>query len=342
MKKLIFLTLFLSVAILFVSCQGDTDTQIEETTGNEEIVAETVSNAELTSDEEIVLETVTTTSELISIPKSEGTTVTLETENGEPYEIKADDYTLIKNGKGCYIKFDDISIYESDASNNASGLSEVPNLKFNSIKEFKDVLTNGTLENSQKEVICKFAKNNFGEIQTCDFNNLYNVLLPDGLKVSYIKWYGAYYIFFVESENGSWINSTVAYINDVEYNNFLQKEYGDFLNSAAITETICEKIGDKEFVYEKTRISETVANYGSDVYILQMGSKKIIVNKTSFENDVLGLYPEGEASYLYTLDCFEGDSYYKIEFDFLSEEPLDVWLLQFGLATYIDNDHEVM
>ena len=79
MKKLIFLTLLLSVALLFVSCQGDIDTQIEATTGNEETVveivttiettafetiaetiSETVTTSEVTSDKETVVETSTT------------------------------------------------------------------------------------------------------------------------------------------------------------------------------------------------------------------------------------------------------------------------------------------
>lgn len=86
MRKLIFLTLLLSVALLFVSCQGDTDTQAEVTTGNKETVAETVTTADVTSAEETVDEIISTTeydtgidedvtvtddknSEIISIPE---------------------------------------------------------------------------------------------------------------------------------------------------------------------------------------------------------------------------------------------------------------------------------
>ena len=60
MKKLIFLTLLLSVALLFVSCQGDADTKTEVTTGNEQTVAETATTAEVTSEEETAAEIVTT------------------------------------------------------------------------------------------------------------------------------------------------------------------------------------------------------------------------------------------------------------------------------------------
>ena len=59
MKKIVFLVLLLSVVLLFVSCQGDTNAQPEETTGNEETVAETVTIAEVTSAEETIAETVT-------------------------------------------------------------------------------------------------------------------------------------------------------------------------------------------------------------------------------------------------------------------------------------------
>ena len=60
MKKIIFLTLILSVALLFISCEGDTNTQPEATIGNEETVSETATTVETTASE-IVVETVTTT-----------------------------------------------------------------------------------------------------------------------------------------------------------------------------------------------------------------------------------------------------------------------------------------
>ena len=81
MKKLIFLTLLLSVALLFVSCQGDTDTQMEETTGNKE----TVTTVEVTSSEETVVETYTT-AEVTSYEETVAETVTSE-ESTETDEV---------------------------------------------------------------------------------------------------------------------------------------------------------------------------------------------------------------------------------------------------------------
>ena len=118
MKKLIFLTLIVSLALLFISCEGDTNAQTEVTTGseetvaetvttaetttpkttaelattseatsNEETVVETVTTAEVTSDEETIVETVTTTE--TTVDETATTSVTIETE----FEDKTTEYT---------------------------------------------------------------------------------------------------------------------------------------------------------------------------------------------------------------------------------------------------------
>ena len=103
MKKTIFFMLLLSFAILFVSCQGDTDTQAEVTTGNKETVAETVTTSEVTSDEEIVTTKITTdeltemTTEVITLEETTETNSTTE----ETTESSAGDiskYTALEYG----------------------------------------------------------------------------------------------------------------------------------------------------------------------------------------------------------------------------------------------------
>ena len=94
MKKLIFLTLIVSLALVFVSCQGDTSTQTEVTTGNKETVAETVTTAETittaeaTSDKETVVET-STTAEATSDEETVAETVTTaEVSNSEETAVE--------------------------------------------------------------------------------------------------------------------------------------------------------------------------------------------------------------------------------------------------------------
>lgn len=106
MKKLIFLTLLLSVALLFVSCQDDTDTQMEETTGNKE----TVTTVEVTSDEKTVAETYTTaesTNGETLIETTETTQIGEETSTEVVTTNKEDtDISFADRGDRCDFYFD--------------------------------------------------------------------------------------------------------------------------------------------------------------------------------------------------------------------------------------------
>ena len=103
MKKTTFLLLLLSVALLFISCEGDTNTQPEATIGNEETVAETVTTTEVTSDEETVAETVTTAEVTSDEETVEETVTTAEVTSDEETvaetvttaEVTSDEETVI-------------------------------------------------------------------------------------------------------------------------------------------------------------------------------------------------------------------------------------------------------
>ena len=60
MKKLVFLTLLLSVALLFVSCQVVSDTRTEKTTDDDKTVAETLNTDENTETADVIESTITT------------------------------------------------------------------------------------------------------------------------------------------------------------------------------------------------------------------------------------------------------------------------------------------
>ena len=99
MKKLIFLSLLLSATLLFISCQGDTNTQSEVTTGNEETVAETVTTAEATSVEETLAETVTTaeaTSVEETVAETETTTPETTAELATTSEATSNKETVVE------------------------------------------------------------------------------------------------------------------------------------------------------------------------------------------------------------------------------------------------------
>ena len=346
MKKLIFLTLLLSVALLFVSCQGDIDTKTEATANNEETSIETTetiqmseetSSVESTSNSEEASSVESTsnaeeTSSVEDISNTEETTLTHETKNDEPYEIKVDDYTLIKNENGCYLTFDDISKYQS----NSIGNSALADVKFSSMKDFKETVVNGLLSDSDKQIIAGFPK--YGEhIQTCDFNDLYEPIVPKKCNMNNIYWMGEIYTFDISLGNDAF--GSITYLTKEYYDIFFE-HYENFFNSDLITVTSVE---------EKNGVITTNYDTATSVlknvrYTLSVGNKIVIVEKEycidSDYNYIFG-YTD-DIPYAITLYCVEGNTYYRVSLNELEQDPTDEWLLEFGLKPYIENDHEVM
>ena len=346
MKKLIFLTLLLSVALLFVSCQGDIDTKTEATANNEETSIETTettqmseetSSVESTSNSEEASSVESTsnaeeTSSVEDISNTEETTLTQETENNEPYEIKADDYTLIKNENGCYLTFDDISKYQ----NNSNGGSVLADVVFKSIKDFKDSVTQGLLTDDDKYIVASFPKNTDGSIKTCDFNNLYEPILPQGSSITKVLWESDNYSFRIIEEDVYYGYFNIFTAED--YMRIYQDEYENALNKDTITITETEEADGKVIIHYKTK----AAKLKLERYTLQSGDKTIIIDKKFIITGDPILNPSDTVPSNIRLYCNEGDKYYIINIDTVYEDPTDEWLLEFGLKPYIENDHEVM
>ena len=248
-----------------------------------------------------------------------------ESETEELYEIKVDDYTLIKNENGCYLTFDDISKYQNNSSSGSSVLGEII---FGSVKEFKDTVTKGLLTDWQKEIVARFE--NVGDnIQTCDFNNLYEPKLPQGSNAKEVYWNGTAYSYLVMMSDQSF-GYVRCYTKEM-YDEIFQSKYEDFFNQDTITVTGTEVIDGKEITYYKT--STGVSSY-NERYTLTNGNKTVTVDKIFYSSD--------DTLNRVTLYCTDGSLHYTVTLHKLTEKPTDEWLLQFGLKPYIENNHEVM
>ena len=275
----------------------------------------------------------TNTEEMSSIQETEETTVIQETENNEPYEMKVDDYTLIKNENGCYLTFDDVSKYQ----NSSSGSILAADIEFKSIKEFKDVITKGGLTDIQKSIIAGFSTDGIN-IKTCDFHKLYEPSIPQGCSVGSVYWSGEFYIFDISLDNDAF--GDITYLTKDHYNQ-LYSYYENFFNNDLITITSVED-KDGTIITDYRTSSAILKNIR---YTLETENKTVIIEKEySIEsplNDIFGYIKD--VPYAITLYCIdENNLYYKISLNELKEDPTDEWLLEFGLKPYIENDHEVM
>ena len=302
-----------------------TEVTSEDVSESKETTAEEISETDEAS-ESNVSTNVEETSQV-----GEETTVTPETENNEPYEIKVDDYTLIKNENGCYLKFDDISKYQNNSSNGSMVAGEIT---FDSIKEFKDRVTKGLLEDWEKQFVASFS-NNGVDIQTCDFNNLYEPLFPQGSDIVGVGWKITSYYFMINNDN-----EYFGFINVLSYEEYEKQYTRDFenaLNGDQITIESVEIVDKKEITYYKTPL----ASLKREAYTLQKGNITVLVDKRFSLTD-LSISQSSSIPYRITLYCSDGDRYYTVTLYSLQEDPTDEWLLEFGLKPYIENDHEVM
>ena len=302
-----------------VTMNTEETSSVENTSNTEETSSvESTSNSEEASSVE-------------DISNTEETTLTHETKNDEPYEIKVDDYTLIKNENGCYLTFDDISKYQNNSSNGSMVAGEIT---FDSIKEFKDRVTKGLLEDWEKQVVASFS-NNGVDIQTCDFNNLYEPLFPQGSDIVGVGWKITSYYFMINNDNEYF--GFISVLSYEEYEKQYTRDFENALNGDQITIESVEIVNEKEVTYYKTPL----ASLKREAYTLQKENITVLVDK-QFSLTDNSISQSSSIPYRITLYCVGGDRNYIVTLYSLQENPTDEWLLEFGLKPYIENDHEVM
>lgn len=263
---------------------------------------------------------------------TEETTEISETENNEPYEIKVDDYTLIKNETGCYLTFDDILKYQ----NSSSGGAVLAKVEFASIKDFKDMVTKGLLSDDDKSTVASFSQNADGSIQTCDFNNLYEPILPQGSKITSVSWEADTYSFRLKMDGV--YKGYCMVLTEEDYEQLYTDQYLNDLNKDTITITETVTIDGKEIIYYKT----PMATVRLERFTLQSEGKTLIIDKEFILTGNALLNPSDTIPNNINIFCNEGNKYFKIYIGTIYEDPTDEWLLQFGLKRYVENDHEVM
>lgn len=244
----------------------------------------------------------------------------------DPIEtISVDDYSILQcNGKS-YIVFDNVSLYE-DGDN-----TEVASLDFESIKQFKDAVTKGTLADWEKTIIAtSFPKNETG-ILSCDFNNLYSPILPSGSNVDAVSWIGESYSFIITVDE--YVFGVVHCYSREQYDEIYQSEYENYFEKETITVTKEETVEGKTTTYYYT----SVANLMQIRYSSTLEGKQFVIDKT-YRLETDNVYSLTNV----TMYCTDADQTYVVDLFGFIEEPDDSWLYEFGLTQYIENNNTVI
>lgn len=308
-KYIICLILTISICVGVTSCYSDTT----NTDSN---------NGDIESSNEIQTTVLPLESENDSTIKTPDTVLKPIT----PPNIDGADYSIVKYREQDYMVFNDETPYEMT--------QPIATVEFSSLQEMKNAVTKGTLNKRQKNIIVDAFERDDAGIMICDFDNLYEPLLPDEFSIKEVSWDGMSYAFYIEASPNMYGWTHYCY-EDLFYD-YYEHHHNNVMAS------------NKEFLDE----GKTVIYYNSNKaavkeirYSLSIGGKTIDVDKnyllsTSLSNLVTSdTIPQSIELYIYSN---EGDTetYNFVTLWGFTEDPDDSWLLQFGMTPYVEKGSE--
>ena len=244
-------------------------------------------------------------------------------------EINTDaDYEVVSSEEGSRIVFLSLSDYEYD-----NGFMGSAYLSFKSLKEMKEIVTKGHLNEGQKRTIAKnFPRNDKNEILCCDFDNLFNPILPSGGSVVKVDWSGITYSFCLDFKDGGF-----GYLNYYTKDIYDRKitEYENFFDNENITVIRTEKLDENQIAtYYKTSVAELMIVRCS----LTDGNRKInIQKKYRLKHYDPSVKTSNSVPIEVTLYCSEDDVRYSVQLHGLKTTPSDLWLLKFGVTEFVES-----
>lgn len=238
------------------------------------------------------------------------------------------DYTLIETNGEWHLVFDDMSVY-ADGEKSAV---DVCTLSFGGVKEMKDAIKSGDLEEWQKKIVAtSFGKDQAG-IKVPNLEKLYVPKIPAGGVVDCVIWAGEVYSFSVTLDENTF--GMIHVYTDKQYTNVFASDYENYFEKDTISVLDTETLDDGRSV---TYYSTKAAQLMQVRYVKTEGSKTFTIDKTYRYNEE---DPDVECNYSLTnvtMYCEDGEKKYVADLFGFIEEPTDTWLLTFDLSEYIDN-----
>lgn len=234
------------------------------------------------------------------------------------------DYSLVDIDGSKYIIFDRISKYENNGQN------QLATIDFTSVKDFYDVVTKGQLEEWQKSIIVDAFPKDKNGIPTCDFDNLFEPVLPDGGKYDSVSWRGQSYSYSITFNNE--IFGFLHCYTREEYNNEYADEYEGFFDKETINVSNTDRFDDgKTATYYSTSIGE----FMQIRYTITSEKKVYVVDKTfRLKMNNASASVSDELPINITLYCVQDDTCFVLDLFGFADDPSDIWLLSFGLKAY--------
>ena len=251
-----------------------------------------------------------------------------------PTGCRTEVYSFQKVNGQHYLVLKDAAKYEPKIPENMCIVTVGPEIKFSSMDEFVDRVTNQKLNEQELKSLARFARNENG-IKVCDFSNLCRPVLPQGLPSSKFIWSGEIYTVAFGNNGGQ--SGYFNCMTEERYNAEFKYYYEDLFSRSQITVTERETVDDRnaEVTYYTTRsgrfkrIRYSFLHEGSE-YIIDE-SYCLYMYDNSFGLATSYTVPSQITIYI------KNDKHYGRVY--LSDPPVRPevsWLKQFRLTPYID------
>lgn len=237
-------------------------------------------------------------------------------------------YEISKVNDKYYITFD----LEEDSKNTDENVSSMMTFAdypdFLTVSEMRAGIASGEIPRDELVAIRAMAREQGGTLEICDIDNLYDVVLPEGVQVTKVSWEGKSYSFYLKTDSIK--NCYLSCYDRYSYEYNFDRMFQDFPNPETITDL--KQISDRnatEILYQ-TSDSEKfkLLRYSKEVngYMLHIQECYILSCDLEFTPD------SEDAPYYIDIFAENNNSCFYVGLTDLDVRPTLEWLTSFSLS----------
>ena len=247
-----------------------------------------------------------------------------------------DDYWIEREGKQTYLHLPvslELAMPSCDPSVPSPYKTTMPT--FSSVREMRDRIQLGQLTNEQLRWLA--VTNPFGEVPICDPDKLYDLCLPENVKVTSVDWHGEYYLVDFAQENSGALGTVICHSQKERYVSAYETVFYDKVQTGAtlISQQVDRKTGTRTVYLEAdgTQFRDVFYKLNTAKGVMEVRERYVLQSAWPlWQNRVSDTLPWkvnffGELEGMYYYGGMHGFS-----------EPLNQqWLAQFGIKPLESN-----
>lgn len=238
--------------------------------------------------------------------------------------LSNDQYSIMEEDGQHYMKLHKaVSVTSGSTS---AGTAQAPYvIKFSSLEEMKNAITEGTFTEEQlAHMQANFPSNKRGNVLLCNVNKLYSATVPAGIDVGPIHWYGDNYKFIISEE------ANISFCDKEAHDEFAKACDIESGKAKIISVTTIEDRNAKVVTFEnlagapRKMVTYNHTSGGKTITVAEqynLDESETVPYSISFWGNCDGAYFTG---YMYGF----------------TERPSYEWVTSFGLKPYVETETE--